>query len=126
MNHPEAIIQAAIVRELSGRGVFLFAVPNDAAGKTSPARAARLVAMGLRSGVADLVAMRADGVACFLEVKTKTGRLSPRQKQFSEHCKKMGWHYFVVRSVDEALTAIVACGIVCLDKPDKGGQNGQD
>ncbi|HSW62401.1 MAG TPA: VRR-NUC domain-containing protein, partial [Dissulfurispiraceae bacterium] len=59
--------------------------------------------MGLRSGIADLVVMSADGRAHFLEVKTATGVLSPSQIRFAELCLKKGWHYAVARSVEEAM-----------------------
>ena len=112
MNHPESIIQAAIVSKLSNLGIFLFSIPNDAAGRISPARAARLVASGLRAGVSDLILIGADGRAHFLEIKTPAGRLSPRQKIFAEHCQKMGWPYEVARSVDEALTICKKWGMI--------------
>jgi hypothetical protein len=41
-----------------------------------------------------------------LEVKTRTGRVSPEQARFLELVRKMGGFACVVRSADEALRAI--------------------
>jgi len=108
MNHEEDAIQAAICLALSEAGIYFFSVPNSAGGKTSMQRAMRLKATGLRAGVADLVVMRQDGRACFLEVKTKTGRLSPAQDNFKILCAARGWSWGIARSVDDALALCVA------------------
>lgn len=39
----------------------------------------------------------------FFEVKTATGKLSPDQKEFAETIGKLGYEYYVVRSVDEVI-----------------------
>ena len=101
-----------IVSALSLAGVYVFMIPNDAAGKTSIAKAGRLKACGLRAGVADLVVMSPDGRAHFLEVKTETGRLSESQIRFAELCIKRGWKYEVARTVDEAVEIVRKWGIV--------------
>lgn len=111
MNHDESIIQAAIVQALSLLGVYLFSVPNDAAGAVSAAKGARLKALGLRAGVSDLVLMGLDGRAYFLEIKTATGKLSDSQKKFQALCAARGWPYAVARSVDEAVTKAKEWGL---------------
>lgn len=103
MNHDESVIQAQIVSALSLMGIFVFMVPNDAAGKITPAKAGRLKAMGLRAGISDLVLVGKDGRAHFLEVKTEKGKLSESQKRFCDYCQSMGWHYAIARSVDHAM-----------------------
>ena len=40
-------------------------------------------------------------VAVWLEVKTKTGKQSPKQKQFQDAVEAAGGYYFIVRSIDE-------------------------
>ena len=40
-------------------------------------------------------------VSVWLEVKTKTGKQSPRQRQFQEAVEAAGGYYFIVRSIDE-------------------------
>ena len=112
MKHDESIIQANIVSALSLAGVYVFMIPNDAAGKTNMAKIMRLKSMGLRSGISDLVVISPAGVAHFLEVKTATGVLSPSQIRFAELCLKKGWKYEVARSVDEAMEIIRKWGIV--------------
>jgi hypothetical protein len=83
--------------------IYFFAVGNDNAGKTSMQRAMRLKAMGVRAGVADLVIMGYGGQACFLEIKTESGRLSESQKTFRDLCQKRGWPWGIARSVEEAI-----------------------
>jgi len=112
VKHEESIVQAQIVSALSLAGVYVFMVPNDAAGKTNMAKAGRMKAMGLRAGISDLIVMSADGRAHFLEVKTATGVLSPAQIRFSELCIKKGWKYEVCRSVNEAMDIVRKWGIV--------------
>lgn len=112
MKHDEDTIQANVCLTLSAMGVYFFAVPNSAAGKVSMARAARLRATGLRAGVADLVIMRRDGMACFLEIKTPKGRLSPAQDNFRILCQTRGWPWGIARSVDQALDLCRTWGVI--------------
>lgn len=112
MNHDEDRIQADIVFALSALGVFLFMVPNSAAGKTTQARAARLKAMGLRAGVSDLILMGDDGRSYFLEIKTESGRLSESQLRFRDICIARGWPYAVTRSLDDAIAQARAWGLI--------------
>lgn len=112
MKHEESVIQAHIVMELSLLGLYVFMVPNDAAGAISQAKAMRLKAMGLRSGMSDLVVMGHDGRAHFLEIKTASGKLSKNQILFRELCQANGWPYAVARSPEEALTICKGWGIV--------------
>lgn len=114
-SHPESCIQAQIVSTLSGLGIFLFSVPNEAAGRITPQKAARLKAMGLRSGISDLILIGQDGRAYFIEVKTETGRLSESQKRFQAYCATRGWIYGIVRSVEDAIAFCREHGLL-LDK----------
>lgn len=111
MNYEEDRIQAAIVQALSLLGIYVFMVANDAAGATSPAKGARLKAMGLRAGLSDTVLIGPDCRAYFLEIKTPTGRLSESQKKFEALCIKRGWPYAVARSVDEAVAIVKKWGL---------------
>lgn len=101
---------------LSGLGIFLFAVPNEAAGRITPQKAARLKAMGLRSGISDLIIIGQDGRAYFMEVKTETGRLSESQKRFQAFCQSKGWIYGIVRSVDDAISFCKKYQLLPVDK----------
>lgn len=61
---------------------------------------------GMRSGLS-----YADGgvwLACWMETKTDVGSLSKDQRAWHEAAGRRGRHVFVVRTVDEALSAIEA------------------
>lgn len=112
MTHEEDSIQAAICLALSAMGVFYFHVPNQSAGKTTIQRAMRLKAMGVRSGISDLVLIGRDGRAYFLEIKTEKGRLSDSQRAFMAICDNNDWPYGIARSVDDAIRFVRAWRVV--------------
>lgn len=67
----------------------------------------RLVRYGLAVGSADLVGILAPSGRFFaLEVKTPQGRVTPEQVQWAELVRRMGGFCAVVRSVDQAMTAL--------------------
>ncbi|HSW63606.1 MAG TPA: VRR-NUC domain-containing protein [Dissulfurispiraceae bacterium] len=107
MNHDESILQSQIVQALSLHRIYCFAVSNELLGNSRGAarKMAIFKAMGLRSGVSDLVVVL-PGRVIFLEVKTTTGRQSPAQKNFQSIVEGLGHQYALVRSVDEALAAV--------------------
>ena len=96
----ESQIQAQIIEYLSLRGIYCHSVPNEGAGPNK-LRTMRLIAQGMRPGVADLVVWFPWGRIGYLEVKTLSGRQSESQKRFQTRCEKEGIFYAVVRSVDE-------------------------
>lgn len=104
MRHDEAKLQSEIVKAYHAAGVFCHSVPNEAAG-TNAVRQGQFVSMGLKPGVADLVAWLPDGIA-YVEVKTPTGKQSAAQERFQARCKTYGVPYHVVRSVPEAMDLI--------------------
>lgn len=117
MNKEEAAIQASIVKLLNNEGIFFFSIPNEGAGK-NPIRQMQLIAMGLRSGVADLEVWwpKADGQVqqAYLEIKTKHGKQTVSQKKFEAFCRLHRIPYTVVRSleeVEEIINQIKASGI---------------
>lgn len=57
-------------------------------------------AMGLKAGVSDLIIIQPDRVL-FVEVKTDTGRQSPKQKEFQSIVELMGYPYLIVRSLED-------------------------
>lgn len=100
----EARIQQEIVLLLQSHGVFCHSVPNEGAGGDR-IRASKLVGMGLRAGVADLVVWwpAQCGVRVgYLEVKDERGKQSDRQKAFERKCREAGIPYDLVRSPEEA------------------------
>lgn len=60
---------------------------------------------GLPQGFSDLLFIDSQGAA-FIEVKTKTGRVSDRQKKFLETMRNDGHRAGVARSVDDAIKII--------------------
>lgn len=85
-----------------------FAVPNGAmlgGGRIGAIRANTLKAEGLRPGAPDLVIPSARGgyFGVFLEMKTKTGKLSENQEQFIVNAEKQGYMCFVAYGADEAI-----------------------
>ena len=103
MKHDEAALQVEIVKALRNLGLFVHSVPNEAAG-TNPVRQSQMISMGLFPGVADLVVWLPSGAIGYLEIKSKTGKLSERQERFRIRCEKAGHPYGVARSVSEAIS----------------------
>jgi hypothetical protein len=61
---------------------------------------ARLKAMGLRSGVSDMVLIFQDHLV-FVEVKDEKGKQSDAQRKFEEKVNELGFEYFLVKSVED-------------------------
>ena len=100
----EHIIQREIVRALRADGFLVFAIPNG--GRRNIVLATRLKAEGVMAGVPDLFV--ADYGGFFLEVKTKTGKLSAAQDEMAQALFKRNFLTFTVRSVAEAQAAVRA------------------
>lgn len=67
----------------------------------------RFFQTGVPKGFPDLFGFRkSDAKAVFIEVKTKSGRVSPEQKHFLEQMQKTGAIAGVCRSVEDALNLI--------------------
>lgn len=79
-----------------GRGI-IFHVPNQ---RSSPAERIKLKAMGVLSGVSDLIFIY-KGKHLYLEVKTPEGTQSREQKEFEGRIQINGFSYYVVRSVED-------------------------
>lgn len=105
----ESALQMQIAQVLRMQGYIFFSVPNEALGKINHRgdknRMMRLKAMGLRSGVSDLVVVLKDRVI-FMEVKTERGKQSESQFAFEKEVAALGHQYVVVKSVEEALKAV--------------------
>jgi hypothetical protein len=86
-------------------GFIFFAVPNEGMGEAKTGaglgRMARLKRMGLRSGVADIVLVKA-GRAYFLEMKAPGGKWSDKQQLFAGDCFLVDAHYAIAYSFEEA------------------------
>lgn len=85
---------------------WLFHIPNG--GNRNPKEAVRLKAQGVLSGVADLFlpVPRRDFHGCWLELKTKEGRVSPEQKEFLAAMTTAGYFAQVARGSEEAIRVL--------------------
>ena len=75
----------------------IFSVPNG--GTRNIKEAVKLKSTGLKAGVSDLIVVM-DKII-FVEVKTKTGTQSQKQKDFQKIVTDLGYKYIVVRSLNE-------------------------
>lgn len=73
--------------------------------------AAKLKAMGVYPGWPDLQLIDASGRLYFLEVKAGEGQLSDAQEAFRDECIRRCIPFAVVRSIDDARTALEAWGL---------------
>ena len=79
--------------------------------RSAQARYAKAKAMGLITGSADYVFVWPDGGG-WIELKTKTGSLSPAQRDFREWCMASGSSFAVCRSVDEVREILFEWGVL--------------
>ena len=118
---PEADAQRAIVQALR------VALPRDAIvhhcanevtepGSRGQIRQSILVGMGVHTGFADLIVI-SGGRVLFLEVKSQTGRLRKSQEVFRDTVCAQGFGWALVRSVDDALGALVDNGFTSRVRP---------
>ena len=111
---PETDLQRAVVQALR------FALPRTAIihhcanevtepGPRGAKRQAILVGMGVHRGFADLMVI-SEGRVLFLELKAPRGRLRPEQEAFRDAVLAQGLSWSLVRSLDDALGALVDHG----------------
>jgi hypothetical protein len=72
-------------------------------------RQAILAGMGVCAGFSDLIVL-SEGRVLFLELKSKTGRLSPEQERFRDQVQAQGFAWAMVRSIDDVLGALGTFG----------------
>lgn len=111
---PEADLQRAVVRSLRQilpRSAIIHHCANEVTepGPRGARRQAILVGMGVHAGFADLMVL-CDGRVLFLELKALKGRLRPAQEAFRDAVKAQGFGWALVRSLDDALTALADHG----------------
>lgn len=95
----EANIQNAILIALSEAGCLVWR-QNTGAYKD---KTGRVIRYGLCVGSSDIVGICPDGIALFIEVKTKNGAIRPEQKKFIEACIRSNARAGIARSVEDAL-----------------------
>jgi hypothetical protein len=94
----ESEIQAAIVKALSQLGFLVIHVPNQATrGKYRYS--------GLLPGAPDLIVIGNNRIY-FMEVKKHNGKQSPSQMVVQRMIEERGFEYYVVRSLDDALSVV--------------------
>jgi hypothetical protein len=119
MNHPEADLQIQVADLLrlyeKPRRLVFTSVPNELMGKAKGsaglAKMARFRRMGLRSGVSDLIVVRA-GRAYFLELKSKAGVVSDAQRKFMDDAILAGAEYAVARTFEQAVDVLQIWGVI--------------
>lgn len=88
-------------------GFCFFAIPLGGGGRK---RGAILKTTGSKAGVPDLITLYG-GVARFLEVKAKNGRLSAIQRERHAELIDAGCHIAIVRSVEETQETLLHWGV---------------
>ena len=61
----------------------------------------KMRALGVVSGVSDLIYLGPGGKTVFIEMKTETGTQSPNQIDFENMVKGLGFEYAICRSLEE-------------------------
>jgi hypothetical protein len=107
-------------------GVIWMHIPNGEL--REDALGAKLKAMGVRPGVADLMFIWRDKAAAldllFLELKARRGRQTPAQKQFQTDCGVINVRYEIRSDIDSAVELLQQHEI--LPRPrNKGGDNNE-
>lgn len=112
MNHSEDREQRALCDWLDKKQIIYCAVPNG--GKRNMVEATMMKKSGVKAGVPDLLIftpppmIEARGVA--IEMKSKTGRLSPAQGEWLERLRVCGWCVTVAYGWDEAREFLTGLG----------------
>lgn len=98
--HMESKIQQAMVMwfRLQYPRYIIAAVPNG--GRRNAREAKIMKGEGVLAGFSDLIIV-ADRSVLFVEVKTKEGRQSEPQRKFQADVERLGFQYFVCRSLQD-------------------------
>jgi hypothetical protein len=110
---PEAQLQAAVCQYLRLAGtpdLTFFSVPNES--KRSPAEGARLKAIGLLPGVADLLLFAPNHPPSALELKAHGKKLSPEQTAFAIAWHASGGRYQWADNIDTAIHILISWGLI--------------
>lgn len=102
----EAHEQIAVVNYCDILGIPVFHVPNG--GIRNKIEAANLKRQGVKAGVPDLVipCARCGYHGLYIEMKTKTGRISDKQKEWLKLLRKEGYAAYVARGASQAIELI--------------------
>ena len=78
----------------------IFSVPNEAIQKMAWKQISSFKAMGLKSGVSDVIVLM-PGKVLFVEFKSAKGAQTPKQRDFQQAVEMLGLDYHICRSVDQ-------------------------
>lgn len=99
-NQLEKHIQKSILLYLRSNGIYCW--PNKTQGTYNPTLK-RFMAGNTFKGPSDVLGILDTGQFLAIEVKSKTGKLSPEQKDFLENIDKRGGVSFMCRSLEECI-----------------------
>ena len=77
-----------------------FSVPNEAIQKMAWKQINMFKAMGLKSGVSDVIVLL-EGKVLFVEFKAEKGVQTPKQKDFQQAVETLGFEYHICRSLEQ-------------------------
>lgn len=109
---PEDLIQRAVFQHIRARGapgLVAWHTPNG--GKRKPIEAAIFKGLGVRAGVADIIAVH-QGKIYALELKAEDGRPTTAQIEFLSDIEKAGAFTAIPRGLDAALATLEAWGLL--------------
>lgn len=103
--HEESKIQQAVVQwfRLQYPKYIIAAVPNG--GYRNTKEAAIMQREGILAGFSDLIIIAQHNVL-FVEMKTKDGLQSDKQKEFQNKVSRLGFEYVICRSFEQSVLAI--------------------
>lgn len=109
MRRPEQALQQTVARFLSATfpNLLWFHVPNSS-GNRGAQLGAIMKSMGVKAGVPDLVLILPNGIAGFIELKAKRGKLTEAQAAFRDRALAMGCLWSEARSVEDVQTILYA------------------
>jgi hypothetical protein len=94
-------------------GVIFYHCPNGES--RSKRTGAKLKAMGVLPGVADICLVLPGGASAFLELKRPDGRASVEQRLFRSECETSGAGYAIATNPEEAVAVLLRWGALKTD-----------
>lgn len=84
-----------------------FSVPNEAIQKMAWKQINTFKAMGLKSGVSDVIVLL-EGKVLFVEFKSAKGTQTPKQRDFQQGVELLGFEYHICRSLDQFKELVIS------------------
>lgn len=106
-------LQYACAEYLRHNKMCFLHIPNE--GKRSVQTTCMLIAKGMQPGAHDIVILLDGGKTLWVELKTKDGVISQKQKAWHERIVKMGYSHHLIRS-DCALEVLEQLEAILLDQ----------